>query len=246
MNQARIVPAAPRSLPDWSRLETKTQHELDQLKTVPDFDQMLQDHAASRKKIPLRAVYVYLPEHATQFRSSVQAGLQQLQPTPIFEPPGRTNPGGGGSSDANMPDAGGARRPSPGNAPTPHDPPTTTTKMDTTNPEEDKRPENDPDASSSTANPVQQLLMEQRMALIADDNTRMRARQQELQDEMIKVRLQGEQQARRTAFIDQNVDRLRALPQAVPMPPVSVVHNQYQCEQYTGSADLHVCQQHPD
>jgi len=56
---------------------------------------MLQDHAANRKKIPLRAVYVYLPEHATQFRSSVQAGLQQLQPATVFEPPGR---GGGAPS----------------------------------------------------------------------------------------------------------------------------------------------------
>jgi len=53
----------------------------------------------------------------------------------------------------------------------------------------------------------------------------MRARQQELQDEMIKVRLDSEQQARRTAFIDQNVDRLRSLPRAVPTPPVPVVHN---------------------
>ena len=229
MNQARIVPAAPRSLPDWSRLETKTQHELDQLKTVPDFDQMLQDHAASRKKIPLRAVYVYLPEHATQFRSSVQAGLQQLQPAPVFEPPGRRPPDGGvtQSPNVNMPGAGGAGRPSPGNAPTSKGPapPTTQGPMDTTNSEDDKRQERDSTATSSNTDPIQHLLLQQRMALIADDNTRMRARQQELQDEMIKVRLQGEQQARRTAFIDQNVDRLRALPQAVPMPPVSVVHN---------------------
>jgi len=92
MNQARIVPAAPRSLPDWSRLEKKSQNELDQLRTVPDFDQMLQDHAANRKKIPLRAVYVYLPEHATQFRSSVQAGLRQLQPATVFSHPVRLTP----------------------------------------------------------------------------------------------------------------------------------------------------------
>ena len=218
MNQARIVPAAPRSLPDWSRLEKKNQHELDQLKTVPDFDQMLQDHAANRKKIPLRAVYVYLPEHATQFRSSVQAGLQQLQPATVFEPPGR---GGGAPSTPDVA-MGGNRQPASG-APPPKATPAT--PMDTTNPGEDKRPDRDSRASSSTVDPVQQLLMAQRMALIADDNTRMRARQQELADEMIKVRLDSEQQARRTAFIDQNVDRLRSLPRAVPIPPVPVVHN---------------------
>ena len=218
MNQARIVPAAPRSLPDWSRLEKKNQHELDQLKTVPDFDQMLQDHAANRKKIPLRAVYVYLPEHATQFRSSVQAGLQQLQPATVFEPPGR----GGGRPPTPDVTMGGTGQSASG-APPSKAPPVV--PMDTTNPGEDKRPDRDSHASSSTVDPVQQLLMAQRMALIADDNTRMRARQQELADEMIKVRLDSEQQARRTAFIDQNVDRLRSLPRAVPTPPVPAVHN---------------------
>ena len=221
MNQARLAPASSRSLPDWSRLEQKSQNELDQLRTVPDFDQMLQDHAANRKKIPLRAVYVYLPEHATQFRSSVQAGLQQLQPTTVFQPPGQTNPPDASVAqpmDTSSPGSGVPKSKDPGS-------PTSPTPKDTSKPKEDDRPDRDPNASSSAVNPVQQLLMEQRMALIADDNTRMRARQQELQDEMIRVRLQGEQQARRTAFIDQNVDRLRSLPQAVPIPPVAVVHN---------------------
>ena len=224
MNQARLAPAASRSLPDWSRLEKKSQNELDQLRTVPDFDQMLQDHAANRKKIPLRAVYVYLPEHATQFRSSVQAGLQQLQPTTVFQPPGQTNTPDARVAQPTATSSPGKGAPPQGEGASKGSASSTTpAPMDTTNSEDDKRPDRDPSASRSTTNPVERTLMEQRMALIADDNTRMRARQQELQDEMIKVRLQGEQQARRTAFIDQNVDRLRALPQAVPMPPV--VHN---------------------
>ena len=218
MNQSRIVPAPPRSLPDWSRLERKSQHELDQLRTVPDFDQMLQDHAANRKKIPLRAVYVYLPEHATQFRSSVQAGLQQLHTATYSEPPGQRPPDAAPVAKVNQ-KGGGA-------TPTPENPgPGGVVPMDTTKPKEGDRPDRDPTAASSTVDPVQQLLMAQRVALIADDNTRMRARQQELQDEMIKVRLDSEQQARRTAFIDQNVDRLRSLPRAVPTPPVPAVHN---------------------
>jgi len=113
---------------------------------------MLQDHAATRKKIPLRAVYVYLPEHATQFRSSVQAGLQQLHPTTYFEPPGQR------PQDAAP--VAGVNQKGDGATPTPKDPdPGGVVPMDTTKPKEDDRPDRDPTASSSQTDPVAKLLL---------------------------------------------------------------------------------------
>jgi len=42
----------------------------------------------------------------------------------------------------------------------------------------------------------------------------------ELQDEVVKVQIHAEEQARRTAFIEANVERMRIQPQAVPIPVV--------------------------
>jgi len=72
----------------------------------------------------------------------------------------------------------------------------------------------------SSVKPISQIAMAQRIELTAGDNARLRARHMELQDEMIRVRIHSEEQARRTAFIEQNVERMRLQPQAVPIPVV--------------------------
>jgi len=212
MNQNRITPESERVLPDWAKIERKSRMDLKQLRKVPDFDQMLLNHAKQKKRIPLRAVYVYLPEHASQFRASVQAGLQQLPSQPIHEPPG-----GGGPPPASPPVTQASTAAAPPSAPAPS---TNVGSAGSNNPGSPPPRPGDQAAPLSPPDPISQLAMAHRVALTADDNVRLRARHMELQDEMIKVRIHAEEQARRTAFIEANVERMRLQPQAVPIPVV--------------------------
>ena len=74
MNQTILRPVPEQELPDWSRLEQRERKDYKDFRTVPDFDQMLLNVANNKKVIPIRALYVYLPEQAGQIRSSIQAG----------------------------------------------------------------------------------------------------------------------------------------------------------------------------
>jgi len=56
-----------------------------------------------------------------------------------------------------------------------------------------------------------------RAELMASDAITAQARRTELQDEITVVRIRAEEQAKRTAFVEANVERMRAQPAAVPL-----------------------------
>ena len=49
MNQARMVPELESEPPAWSTLERVERKEFKPFRAVPDFDQMLKDHANNKK-----------------------------------------------------------------------------------------------------------------------------------------------------------------------------------------------------
>ena len=56
-----------------------------------------------------------------------------------------------------------------------------------------------------------------RAELMASDAITAQARRTELQDEITVVRIRADEQAKRTAFVEANVERMRAQPPAVPL-----------------------------
>jgi hypothetical protein len=56
-----------------------------------------------------------------------------------------------------------------------------------------------------------------RAELMASDAITAQARRTELQDEITVVRIRAEEQAKRTAFVEANIERMRAQPAAVPL-----------------------------
>jgi len=180
----------------------------------------------NKKIIPIRARYVYLPEQAGQIRSSIQAGLERLPNQPSREPPGQNHP---------LP-----QNPAPA---TPTPTPTQTTERDvqtdfsmmggnkqTYEPKRDedmdqRRDDSGAVSSTTTADTLAQMLQAHQAQLLQTTAVQDRARSLELQAEMVAVRIRSDEQARRTAFVEQNVERLRLQPHVVPPPVVNFQTN---------------------
>ena len=229
MNQAILRPAPEQELPDWSRLDRRDRKDYKDFKRVPDFDQMLLNVANNKKVIPIRARYVYLPEQAGQIRSSIQAGLERLPTQPSREPPGQNHP-----LPQNPAPAAPATKPTQttDSESQTSDPPKTTTydlsfpPSPTYDDDMDRRG-NDGGATSSatTADTLAQMLLAHQAQMAQATAVRDRAHQLELQAEMAAVQIRSDEQARRTAFVEQNVERMRLQPHVVPPPVVNYQTN---------------------
>jgi len=66
--------------------------EIDKMRKVPDFAQVMENMAKNKTKIHLEARYTYQPEHADQIKASAVASTSTLAPRPFFHPPGQQFP----------------------------------------------------------------------------------------------------------------------------------------------------------
>jgi len=60
--------------------------EIDKMRKVPDFAQVMENMAKNKTKIHLEARYTYQPEHADQIKASAIASTSTLAPRPSFTP----------------------------------------------------------------------------------------------------------------------------------------------------------------
>jgi len=60
--------------------------EIDKMRKVPDFAQVMENMAKNKTKIHLEARYTYQPEHADQIKASAIASTSTLAPRPFFHP----------------------------------------------------------------------------------------------------------------------------------------------------------------
>jgi hypothetical protein len=237
-----MKPAPVRDLPDWFTIDQNGRKDFAEFKKVPDFEQILVNHAKNRKKVHIQAKYVYLPEQAGQFRAAVQAGLQHLPTAPLFDPPrGVAKPTTQTPAEEDTPMPQQSTAPDP-----PSDPPgggggATAEPTGGDTPRRRLR-RLDPDQAASSDDPMdgggpppsagaaqtltvqddrtaalERMVGDLRADLQVSDGARERARQINLQDQMAMVRIRSEEQARRTAFIEQTMEGYRQQPRAVPV-----------------------------
>jgi len=217
--------------------------EIDKMRKVPDFAQVMENMAKNKTKIHLEARYTYQPEHADQIKASAIASTSTLAPRPFFHPPGQQFPpfppqqgppgpsGPGGPMGPGGPSGPGGPM-GPGGPVGPQGPVGPTAGRNQSSPSSSDDPMGgsqdinppDPPASdplAAMADRASRVIAELHSGLAAGEQTRAAARRQELADEMTAVRIRAEQQAKMTAFHYNMLEDLRQRPQT----PAQIITN---------------------